>query len=77
MRRGQAVTLAPHAIRLTTQQVVDFLAVSLPTLIKLLEYDKIPYETPNRHRRVRLVGCAHLPGDPATRATGDVPRAEP
>lgn len=55
MRRGQAVTLAPHAMRLTTQQSADLLGVSRPTLIKLLEEGKIPYETPNRHRRIRLV----------------------
>lgn len=54
MRRGQAVTLAPHAMRLTTQQSADLLGVSRPTLIKLLEDGKIPYETPNRHRRIRL-----------------------
>jgi excisionase family DNA binding protein len=55
MRRGQAITLAPHAMRLTTQQAADLLGVSRPTLIKLLEDGKIPYETPNRHRRIRLV----------------------
>lgn len=55
MRRGQAVTLAPHAMRLTTQQAADLLGVSRPTLIKLLEEGRIPYETPNRHRRIRLV----------------------
>jgi excisionase family DNA binding protein len=55
MRRGQAITLAPHAMRLTTQQAADLLGVSRPTLIKLLENGKIPYETPNRHRRIRLI----------------------
>lgn len=55
MRRGQAVTLAPRAMRLTTQQAADLLGVSRPTLIKLLEEGRIPYETPNRHRRIRLV----------------------
>lgn len=54
LRRGQAVTLAPHALRLTTQQAADLLGVSRPTLIKLLEDGKIPYETPNRHRRIQL-----------------------
>jgi excisionase family DNA binding protein len=54
LRRGQAVTLAPHALRLTTQQAADLLGVSRPTLIKLLEDGRIPYETPNRHRRIKL-----------------------
>ena len=55
LRRGQAVTLAPLATRLTTQQAAEVLGVSRPTLIKMLEGGKIPYETPNRHRRIRLV----------------------
>lgn len=54
MHRGQAVTIAPLAMRLTTQQAADLLGVSRPTLIKLLEEGRIPYETPNRHRRIRL-----------------------
>lgn len=55
MRRGNAITLAPHAMRLTTQEAADLLGISRPTLIKLLETGKIPFETPNRHRRIRLL----------------------
>jgi excisionase family DNA binding protein len=54
MRRGQAVTFAPLGQRLTTQQAADLVGVSRPTLIKLLESGQIPYETPGRHRRIRL-----------------------
>jgi len=54
MRRGQAVTLAPLSQRLTTQEAADLLGISRPTLIKLLEAGKIPFETPSRHRRIRL-----------------------
>jgi excisionase family DNA binding protein len=54
MRRGQAVTFAPLGQRLTTQQAADLLGISRPTLIKLLETGKIPFETPGRHRRIRL-----------------------
>ena len=55
MRRGQAITIAPHAMRLTTQEAADLLGISRPTLIKLLEAGKIPFETPNWHRRIRLL----------------------
>mgnify|MGYP001547497005 FL=1 len=54
LRRGQAITLAPHALRLTTQQAADLLGISRPTLVKLLADGKIPFETPNRHRRIQL-----------------------
>ncbi len=55
MRRGNAITLAPHAMRLTTQEAADLLGISRPTLIKLLDSHKIPFETPNRHRRIKLM----------------------
>lgn len=55
MRNGSAITVAPLAQRLTTQEAADLLGVSRPTLVKLLESGAIPYEQPGRHRRVRLV----------------------
>jgi excisionase family DNA binding protein len=54
MRAGKAITVAPLAQRLTTQQAADLLGISRPTLVKLLENHEIPYERPGRHRRVRL-----------------------
>ncbi|CAM3396702.1 Helix-turn-helix domain-containing protein [Kibdelosporangium persicum] len=54
MRAGRAITVAPLAQRLTTQEAADLLGVSRPTLIKLLEDGKIPFEKPGRHRRIRL-----------------------
>ncbi len=54
MYHGQAVTVAPQAMRLTTQQAADVLGVSRPTLVNLLDEGSIPYEMPNRHRRIRL-----------------------
>jgi excisionase family DNA binding protein len=54
MRAGRAITIAPLAQRLTTQEAADLLGVSRPTLIKLLEDGKIPFEQPGRHRRIRL-----------------------
>lgn len=54
MRRGQAITFASLSQQLTTQQAADLLGVSRPTLIKLLEAGRIPYDQPGRHRRLRL-----------------------
>ena len=52
MREGKVITVAPRTQRLTTQEAADFLGVSRPTLVKLLEQGKIPYHQPGRHRRI-------------------------
>ena len=54
MRQGKATLVAPQGLLLTTQEAADFLGVSRPTLVKLLEDGAIAFERPNRHRRVRL-----------------------
>ncbi len=56
MRAGKAITVAPLDQRLTTQEAADFLGISRPTLVKLLEQGDIAFERPaaGRHRRVRL-----------------------
>jgi excisionase family DNA binding protein len=54
MAQGEAVTVAPVAMRLTTSQAAGLLGVSRPTLIRLLEDGAIPYEQPRRHRILRL-----------------------
>lgn len=54
MSEGRAITVAPHSLTMTTQQAAEFLGVSRPTLVKLLERGEIPFDQPNRHRRVRL-----------------------
>lgn len=56
MGAGKAITVAPLDQQLTTQEAADFLGISRPTLVKLLEAGDIPYERPaaGRHRRVRL-----------------------
>ncbi len=52
MREGKVITVVPRTQRLTTQEAADFLGVSRPTLVKLLEQGKIPYQQPGRHRRI-------------------------
>ena len=54
MRQGKATHVAPQNLLLTTQEAADLLGVSRPTLVKLLEDGAIPFDQPNRHRRVRL-----------------------
>jgi excisionase family DNA binding protein len=54
MAQGLAITIAPQHTVLTTSEAAHLLGVSRPTLVRLLEANEIPYEQPNRHRRVRL-----------------------
>lgn len=51
---GMGVSVAPLSAMLTTQEAADYLGISRPTLVRILQRGEIPMEKPGRHRFVRL-----------------------
>jgi excisionase family DNA binding protein len=54
LQAGLAVSVVPEATTLTTQQAAELLGVSRPTVIRLLDEEKIPFEKIGTHRRIQL-----------------------
>ena len=54
MAERKPISLIPPAAELTTQQAADFLNVSRPHLVGLLEKEQVPHRMVGSHRRIRF-----------------------
>ena len=58
MSRGKTIALMPGDEALTTQSAANYLGISRPFLVKLLDEGKIPHHKTGSHRRIRFADIA-------------------
>lgn len=76
LARGQSVAMVPFEARLTTQQAAGILGVTRPTVVRLLEAGRIPFERCGSHRRIRPRDLFHYQAQASSTAAGSV-RTDP
>jgi len=59
-KNGKPVSIITHEQIMTTQQAADFIGVSRPTLVMLLEKYKIPHRIIGSHRRIDFLAVQSL-----------------
>ncbi|WP_137132226.1 helix-turn-helix domain-containing protein [Rhizobium sp. FY34] len=54
MANGQPISVIPQQAELSTKQAADFLNVSRPFVVKLIDEGSLPARKVNRHRRIKF-----------------------
>ena len=66
LSQNRAIQILPHDMELTTVQAAEFLQVSRPHLIKLIDDGKLPCRMVGTHRRIKLVDLINYRDEMAT-----------
>jgi excisionase family DNA binding protein len=67
MATRRPFSIIPHDAELTTQQAADYLNVSRPFLVGLIDSNQIPHRMVGRHRRVRFADLLDFERDSAAK----------